>query len=339
MINKLHIENFRAIKHLELDGFKRINVFSGKNNSGKTSILEALLILLKMDKTGKVLSLIHGLRGYQIPKSEHLDTLFYGQNKLSDLNLTFTDYCTRYAPNTFKKASLYSKSGSFRMEHIVITSELEGDWESKTEEAKEIDELVFNFDLMSNYDKAAEFFASILINDQLLMKGTAERVRKLILEKKQADLIKVLQQIDPQIVDIYADENEVSLDIGLERFISANVAGDGLKKLISIISAIYINKGGVVLIDEIENGLHYSAQQKLWEAIIIAAQTFDVQIFATTHSYESLQALNVVLHQENNKDKDLVSFTRLDKKGEDTKAYMVHQELFHTAIESQLEIR
>jgi AAA15 family ATPase/GTPase len=52
--------------------------------------------------------------------------------------------------------------------------------------------------------------------------------------------------------------------------------------------AIVSASGGVVLIDEVENGLHYSVQQKVWRAIAHAARQANVQVFATTHSWECL---------------------------------------------------
>lgn len=66
--------------------------------------------------------------------------------------------------------------------------------------------------------------------------------------------------------------------------------GDGVNRLLSIILAIATTKNGIVLIDEIDSGIHYSAMTNVWEGITMAAREFNCQVIATTHSYECLQA-------------------------------------------------
>jgi AAA15 family ATPase/GTPase len=77
-------------------------------------------------------------------------------------------------------------------------------------------------------------------------------------------------------------------DIGMPRLVPIPFMGDGVKRVLSIVLAIASASGGVVLIDEIENGLHYSVQKQVWQAIAEAARRLDVQVFATTHSWECL---------------------------------------------------
>jgi len=79
-------------------------------------------------------------------------------------------------------------------------------------------------------------------------------------------------------------------DVGLREMIPLPLVGDGMVRLASIVLAIASAPGGVVLVDEVENGLHYSVMEKVWRAIGEAAQSQDVQIFATTHSFECIGA-------------------------------------------------
>ena len=53
----------------------------------------------------------------------------------------------------------------------------------------------------------------------------------------------------------------------------------------------------MILIDEIDNGLHYSAYKKLWEAIFALAADTNKQVFVTTHSKETLYHLNEMLEE------------------------------------------
>jgi hypothetical protein len=77
--------------------------------------------------------------------------------------------------------------------------------------------------------------------------------------------------------------------VKLENFAEAvpfKSLGDGVNRLLGILLALVKPRGGVLLIDEIENGLHYSRQAKLWEVLLRQVREWDVQIFATTHSWD-----------------------------------------------------
>ena len=73
--------------------------------------------------------------------------------------------------------------------------------------------------------------------------------------------------------------------------------GDGLRRYLNIVAASANPMNNILLIDEIENGLHYSAYKKLWEAIFALATTTNKQVFVTTHSKETLSHLNEMLEE------------------------------------------
>ena len=77
---------------------------------------------------------------------------------------------------------------------------------------------------------------------------------------------------------------------GMKRKIPVALLGDGISRLLSIILAIATAKKGIVLIDEIDAGLHYSILPQIWQGICQAAREYQCQVIATTHSYECLQA-------------------------------------------------
>ena len=84
-------------------------------------------------------------------------------------------------------------------------------------------------------------------------------------------------------------------DIGLPELVPLQVMGEGMTRIARAILAISVAPKGIVLIDEIENGLHHSILPKVWEAIEKAARQFDTQIFATTHSFECMEAAHHAL--------------------------------------------
>lgn len=72
--------------------------------------------------------------------------------------------------------------------------------------------------------------------------------------------------------------------------IPMNSLGDGMQRILEIALALVNSKGGVLLIDEFENGLHYSVQPDMWQLIFRVARDLNVQVFATTHNWDCIEA-------------------------------------------------
>ena len=72
--------------------------------------------------------------------------------------------------------------------------------------------------------------------------------------------------------------------------IPLNSMGDGVLRILQLVLGIQPATGGILLIDEFENGLHFSVQEKLWELIFELAKTLNIQVFATTHSWDCIEA-------------------------------------------------
>jgi AAA15 family ATPase/GTPase len=66
--------------------------------------------------------------------------------------------------------------------------------------------------------------------------------------------------------------------------------GDGVLRILQLVLGIYPATNGILLIDEFENGLHFSIQEQLWKLIFELAKTLDIQVFATTHSWDCIEA-------------------------------------------------
>ena len=92
------------------------------------------------------------------------------------------------------------------------------------------------------------------------------------------------------------------------------------------------------MIDEIENGLHYSTQAILWDAVFEAATTFNVQVFATTHSYETVKAFSAAYEKLKDKQDNLRLF-RIENENEKIRLIDFNDEMLKTSIESFWEVR
>ncbi len=112
--------------------------------------------------------------------------------------------------------------------------------------------------------------------------------------------------------------------------------GDGLLKLLSLILSISLNKNGIVLIDEIENGLHHSIMEKTWDIIISHAKKNNCQVIATTHSYECIKAANDGISAENTED---FKYIRLDRTNNKIQPKYFNHNTLLTAIQNNWEVR
>jgi hypothetical protein len=112
--------------------------------------------------------------------------------------------------------------------------------------------------------------------------------------KRQDEILPALRILEPRLQRLalapLAGESVIYGDIGLAKLVPIPFMGEGVGRVLSIVLAIANAPGGVVLIDEVENGLHYSVMKDVWKAMAVAARQMDVQVFASTHSYECIQA-------------------------------------------------
>jgi AAA15 family ATPase/GTPase len=107
-------------------------------------------------------------------------------------------------------------------------------------------------------------------------------------------VIEALRVVDPRlkrlrVLDIGTGQS-IHADFGEGRFLPVSVAGQGFARMLTRACVLVDNAGGVVLVDEIDDGLHYSVLPDVWKVIVRTALAHNVQIFATTHSWEALGA-------------------------------------------------
>ena len=320
MFKKMKIDNFRGITHLELSDCKRINLIVGENNCGKTSVLEALFLLLNPGNP-QLLNSINAFRGFSVITSEVLKTAFLESNinKNIKLDAELTDPSEKrtlklspvHIQNFIRSIQQEGRNGETR-ESLDLDSSLlkttdttrefnginfEGEAKRKNEAAQAIRSALVLIDttnpnapLMQPYpDKnyAEKRRGGFVLSPA---NNFVHRFHKIKIAKQTEKIVNVLKIIEPSLKTLETGPDQlIYADTGSEHLLPINVMGGGFVKILSILTHLYdMNDGGIVFIDEIENGLHHSAQEHLWRAIIEAANQFNVQIFATTHSLETV---------------------------------------------------
>jgi len=301
MYKKIEIRNLRAITKLEIDNLGQINLFVGNNNCGKTTVLEALFFLIGATNPQLPIT-VNTFRGLPFLSSTLWMTFF------NNLQYTNPIEILGLISDSSNEQKLlihpHYKKATVKEELEVSTVSFRGD----SKPIAEIDGLELTYTETENPGRE-DVSRIFLKNNELVSEGVKggpvrgifvspltefswkDRFDSIQQRKKVSDVINAVRKIEPKISDLRL--NAVGLlvgDIGLSNLIPVNLFGGGTARFLSIALAMVDTPKGIVLIDELDDGLHHSAQENVWKAIFDWAQTLDVQVFATTHSYECIKA-------------------------------------------------
>jgi AAA15 family ATPase/GTPase len=348
----LKIANFRAINSLEAEDFKRINLITGRNNCGKTTVLEALFLISGMSNPQLPIA-INNFRDLILNGDDDFSFLF---NELNFLNIPEISAGINGHTRSIAIKPKYSHDISNRLisddkKNVVTDS---GKSIISTFKATSISGLIIEF-----YDsKIKKTFKSTIsfsenqtlvpaqyketlhcrfFNAQLSMTELDRKIELLLVNKQLDSLIAALKEIDSRISDLRMGVNGmIYADVGYDKLIPINIMGDGIRRILSIIANIFNCKDGILLIDEIENGLHYSSLEILWRAILKTAELYNAQLFITTHSQECIAALSSV-YSENQDDN--IRLYRIEKGKDSHKAFKYSAKMIAAGMESNYEVR
>jgi AAA15 family ATPase/GTPase len=310
MIKDIEINNFRCFDRLKVSGCKRINLISGKNNVGKTALLEA--IFLNSVPTKNTIIFLSDLRREsnhfrrELPKKTW-DNLFCQQNvevlcsietisndqssKIVQISIGDKQSLLNELTLTQSKQILFENSGQSvllldsRMDDIAPyrTIILSGDQQIGI---GTIPNATFNV----KYIQHASFIPSSQISSSVSLTIEFDKAR---LNEKEDEVLRAFQIIDNSIVVVESfsiPEPTIYLKRQGEKRLPLSLFGDAMNRIADIILKIINNQDSVLLIDEIENGIHHSSQIAFWDFLYRLAEQLNVQIFATTHSLEMTEA-------------------------------------------------
>jgi len=168
-----------------------------------------------------------------------------------------------------------------------------------------------------------------------------ETLREVVVNKLDRDHSHVLHQVNPAIERISVIDQIVYADIGLGKMMPLNTFGSGLAQVANVYSTALSGKSQIILIDEIENGLHHTAMTSFLEALITLTYEQNLQIFATSHSLDVLQQLQGLLLEDRLSDARSEMRCYVLAKNKDGKviAYRYDHQKFNHCIQHGIEIR
>jgi predicted ATPase len=330
MLSSLTIRNFRGLEDLNVPHLGRVNLIVGKNNSGKSSILEALRIYAQQASQTLLDELV----------AAHDETLRTQMSATADEDeqVPYENFFTGRRFPTSKDGAIYIGDKEGR-EYLKISH-------SYYQEERSVDSLGFStvrrIPMAKNELDDEEANQALLVSsakrDQPKWLGISDSPRRgrapnpdplalpvgyvptsILPSSSLADLwdsialtnyddvVRAgLRIIEPRVEGVafvkrdnprsrFEGERTAIIKLqGSDRPVTLNSMGDGMVRVLQLLLLLVPAKGGLYLVDEFENGLHYSVQEKVWEMIFELAKTTNIQVFATTHSWDCIEAFKNV---------------------------------------------
>jgi len=362
MYQSFQAKNFRCFRDLVISTLERVNLIVGKNNVGKTALLEALFIHCGAYNPELTLR-INAFRGIEsttielVPWAEMpWDSLFHDFNISESIELVGENETTglRHVrlkavrePEELGKIRQFIQHGPDRSKSVSLSSEairvLELEYQGKNGEGRHymiVDQQGIRMEPIPPLPPFPAIF--LPARARTPAREDAQRFGKLEALGQEEAVLQALQAVEPRLrriaVGVSGDVPILQGDIGLTRrqLIPLPLMGEGMARLASLVLAIGNARNGVVLVDEIDNGLYYSVLPDVWQAIGKVARQFNTQIFATTHSLECIVAAHKAFSKSEKYDFRL---HRLERDEEMISVTTYDQEALEAAIETNLEVR
>ncbi len=358
MLKSIRIKNYKLFKDFTLKKLPRILLIGGKNNCGKTSVLES--VFLSLDCANPEIFMGHFLwRGFNIIFSNNAESFFAPAYHNFDLNQPMV---FEYTINKSQKKleykflpintlfTVHDKGNDIRLPKELY-GELGRVKISCWSEGKKTHQTVLKHTstgllleegtqqelIKHNEDTKIAFVSSSMSSTH---KNYERIYSKLDRINNTTGIIQALQILEPNLKSLSLIELKnlpvLHGDIGIGKKIPLALMGHGIDHLVSILLSISDASDGVALIDEMENGFHYSILPRIWEVIAIHAKINNTQIIATTHSRELISGAKEGIPSEL---KDDFQYMRIERNENEFKTKTYDFELLSTALETDLAIR
>lgn len=340
MLDSLSIKNFRSLADFQVAKLGRVNLIVGKNNAGKSSVLEALRIYAGNGQRELLdsISTEHDEK-YRTREDERPD---------SDAPLPFQDFFTgRKFPSddeTFIQiGSIHNPEDTLRVQHVFLIEEREAIVDevgetnirvrrqivSKSQLQIETGDLRQALQISKAEKRYPPFFldsgfsrlrsplfefsstipCSVIPTQFISQDELSNEWDKIVFTEHEEVVRQAMRIIAPEFENLTFVRNDESRQVNsrqvnrpsfqrsakvkmsdIARPVPLNSLGDGMLRVLQLALKLFSAKGGFLLIDEFENGLHYSVQEKVWALVFEMAEKFDIQVFATTHSWDCIES-------------------------------------------------
>lgn len=301
LIERLEIENFRCFKKLVVPKFGKVNLITGRNNIGKTSFLEAIWSFGNAFDINKMSEILvrreNRLNKSQISNFGFFDSFFYEVNS-GNSRLDIND-----GENQGVIEKFVGRSCNFYFGAYPIKSS-------------------------ADYNSGAYLRSETIgkKNYRILHKWTGQNIKESDLKEAWARIeytadedfvLDALKVIEPNLIRIGLQKEGNIFVVRLKGTINPvplKSHGDGIGNMLSFILPMVESKDSAIVIDEIENGIHYSVLYDMWKMVFHASKLMNVQVFAATHSWDCIEAFQKAAAEDDDLDSGML--IRLEKSNE-----------------------
>ena len=336
MYSSIRIQGYRGLDSFRMQGLGRVNLLVGTNNSGKTSILECIE-LLRSAGDPTVLSTIAGRRGEWAYTDDRDARAALGTRPdLVDVSHLFPNH--ELGSTIRIEAHHGGDANPAPNDRVTVyLKDLSGPGHNEPNAEPEGDDDDARLDLRVEWlNPEGEYLTRVFVTDEGLLLwprrvmrsrngsgqavqfirtsgvkagGVAQSYSKFKFTDKDEPIKQALRIVEPAIEDIAPDAGGRRLDRdapggvilklrGVAGQVPIGSMGDGMWRMLGLALAIANAEGGVLLVDEIDTGLHYSVLEGMWRMVSEQAAALSVQVFATTHSRDCYESLAVVAESE-----------------------------------------
>lgn len=321
MLDKLHIRNFLTFDELLVEDLKRVNLIAGQNNSGKTALLEAIRVLESNGDSTVVNNILESRGVFIIGKNNIYDHLFnrnilkngfengknsVGKDKRIEINKLIIN---RTDKHLIEYQVFFKNDAIFTRLNASLSSEYPNDkitYVSYKQNNSRLEELWSNIALTPKEDAILNIF-------QKSINSNIERIN-----------------ISNDNARVKLKDSTIPIPMG--------TMGDGINRILLIALSLANAENNILLIDEIEMGLHHTVIEKLWKLIFKYAKLWDIQVFVTTHSQDVLRTFYYVASEKGNEGDG--KYFRLQKnRADEMEAVALTMDELELSLDVNLEIR
>ena len=321
MIRTLRLENYRSFERYELRDLARVNLLVGPNNCGKTSVLEAVQLLVSRGDPRVLTQLAsrrgesaagigddryrntqypiyHQFHGHKIDRGTHFS--ISSDDGLGRVRMDIVEAGDGQGQDLFEIAdaiqplALQIRRGVDKSTVLSLTEDGSLDWRAPGLRHATIQSSRTSLPSQFVTAESLQAHEMAVLWDQVVVAG------------RESEVLEAMRIIEEDLDSIYfltADTTGrtggspgivLGFGPGAPR-VPIGSYGDGMRRLLALSLALVHTGGGFLLIDEIDTGLHWTVMEEMWNLVVEAAARFSIQVFATTHSFDCIAGLASLL--------------------------------------------
>lgn len=359
MIKDVLIKNFKCFENLSIPELQRVTLVGGRNNVGKTALLEALFLFVDRLNPNMIVRQ-YGWRGIEGVRSD--PQAMFGPI-FCDFDLK-KEVLISAAINDAQEDARFKFNPDYIPPSDSAIPTLPFNQQIPTDESpKSIFALDITYDrhdgskqqtshlylhpqkgltLKIDYVTVGKHHKAVFLaaKKHTAPKEMSEWFSDFVKESREGEIVDFLRIIEPRLETLKVVQEGPATFVhgklqGLLRTLDIHLMGEGIEKLLNIALAIAQSPGGCIFVDEFENGLHYSCLSKVWSAISQMLAKYDCQLFTTTHSRECIHSAHKGLADMSSD----FRYIRLDRSTGRIEAKLLNYEMLGDALVSDLEIR